>query len=402
MVAAPVTTSGRADVAHPPMATRFLPSRTLYHFALLPAKGREQTIPITRCMGCRWVGTPVSTATERGVGQGASAGAVLCIYVVCITMLGMMSERVRPATILLLACVLSAACGVSSSATPTAPPPTYTLYPTSTTSRPRPTSTPMMTPTVTAVPELKRKVNVAGDRLYVHCMGAGTPAVIMEAGYNDVGETWSLVQPEVARYARACAYDRAGLGQSDPGPGARDSLDAVTALHALLNNAGIEGPYVLVGHSLGGEYVRLYAGRYPQDVAGLVLVDSAHPDQFQRSAAVLPPASPSDSESVQFYREWFTNATPDPTLRLELYAPGSLGDLPLVVLTAPDKQRADDVPAELNARLNRIWLEMQRELAQLSTNSRHVLSGESQHFIQQDEPELVIEAILWVLEEVSR
>ena len=76
--------------------------------------------------------------------------------------------------------------------------------------------------------------------------------------------------------------------------------------------------------------------------------------------------------------------------------------MPPVVLTAPNKQRADDVPAELNARLNRVWLELQRELAQLSTNSRHVLSGESQHFIQQDEPELVIEAILWVLEEVSR
>jgi hypothetical protein len=76
--------------------------------------------------------------------------------------------------------------------------------------------------------------------------------------------------------------------------------------------------------------------------------------------------------------------------------------MPPVVLTAPNKQRADDVPAELNARLNRIWLELQRELAQLSTNSRHVISEESQHFIQQDEPELVIEAILWVLEEVSR
>jgi pimeloyl-ACP methyl ester carboxylesterase len=318
-----------------------------------------------------------------------------------------MSERVRCATLLLVACVVSVACGVSPSATSTVPPPTFTLYPTSTatpapTGTPRPTSTPTLTPTATVVPELERKVNVAGDQLYIHCMGAGTPAVIMEAGYNDVGETWSLVQPEVARYARVCAYDRAGLGQSDPGPGARNGLDAVITLHTLLRYAGIEGPYVLVGHSLGGEYVRLYASRYPQDVAGLVLVDSAHPDQFQRSAAVLPPASPSDSESVKFYREWFTNATPDPTLSLELYAPGSLGDLPLVVLTAPNKQRADDVPAELNARLNQIWLEMQQELVQLSTYSRHVISEESQHFIQQDEPELVIEAILWVLEEVLR
>jgi pimeloyl-ACP methyl ester carboxylesterase len=201
---------------------------------------------------------------------------------------------------------------------------------------------------------------------------------------------------------RACAYDRAGLGKSDPGPEAGSALEAVTALHALLGNAGIEGPYLLVGHSLGGEYVRLYASRYRQEVVGLVLVDSAHPDQWQRSAAVLPPPSPSDSESVRFYREWFTSAAPDPTLSPALYAPGSLGDLPLVVLSAPDKQRADDVPAELNASLNRVWLELQRELVQLSTNSRHVISEQSQHFIQQDEPELVIKAILWVLEEASR
>lgn len=320
---------------------------------------------------------------------------------------GVMSERVRCATILLVACVVSAACGASPSAAPTEPPPTYTRYPTSTatpapTSTPRPTSTPATMPTATLVPELKRKVNVVGYRLYIHCTGAGTPAVIMEAGYNDVGETWSLVQPEVARFTRVCTYDRAGLGQSDPDPEARNSLDAVIALHTLLRNADIEGPYILVGHSLGGQYVRLYASRYHQDVVGLVLVDSSHPDQFQRSAAVLPPASPSDSESVRFYREWFTNATRDPTLSPELYAPGSLGDLPLVVLTAPSKQRADDVPAELNARLNQVWLEMQQELAQLSTNSRHVISEKSQHFIQQDEPELVIEAILWVLEEVTR
>ena len=89
-------------------------------------------------------------------------------------------------------------------------------------------------------------------------------------------------------------------------------------------------------------------------------------------------------------------------MSLALYAPGSLGDLPLVVLTAPNKQRADDVPAEMNAALNQVWLEMQQELAQLSANSRHVISEKSQHFIQQDEPELVIEAILWVLEEASR
>lgn len=322
-------------------------------------------------------------------------------------MSGTMSVRFCCATFLLFACILGAACGAARSATPGALSPTYTPSPTRTatptpTHTPRPTATPAPTPTATPLPETACKVDVDGVGLYVHCMGAGAPAIIIEAGYNDHGETWSLVQPEVARYTQACTYDRAGLGQSDPGPEARSSLDAVLTLHRLLGNAGIGGPYVLVGHSLGGQYTRLYAGRYAQDVAGLVLVDSAHADQFERSAAVLPPPSPADSESVRFCREWFTTAVRDPTLSPVLYAPGWLGALPLVVLTAPDKQRAGDVPAELNDRLSQVWLELQRELVQLSTNSRHLISHKSDHFIQQDEPQLVIEAILWVLEEASR
>jgi pimeloyl-ACP methyl ester carboxylesterase len=240
-------------------------------------------------------------------------------------------------------------------------------------------------------------VDVGGYQLYIHCTGKGPPTVIMEAGYGDVGETWSLVQPKVAGLTRACSYDRAGLGLSDPGPEPRHSLQIVDELHTLLANAGIEGPFVLVGHSMGGLYMRLYAGRYRQDVVGLVLVDSAHPDQVRRQAAVLPPESPDDSESLRFYRDWFTNAPDDPTLNPELFEAGSLGDMPLVVLTAPNKERADDFPAELNARFNQIWVELQEELVQLSSNSTHVISEKSQHFIQRDQPELVIDAIRQVV-----
>jgi formylglycine-generating enzyme required for sulfatase activity/pimeloyl-ACP methyl ester carboxylesterase len=247
--------------------------------------------------------------------------------------------------------------------------------------------------------ELKEKVDVGGHRLYIHCSGTGVPAVILEAGFNDVGATWSQVQPEVARVSRVCSYDRAGLGRSDRVSEPGNSQQAAHQLHTLLENAGIQGPYVLVGHSLGGLYMRLFADRYREQVAGLVLVDSSHPDQYRRSAAVLPPESPDESESVKFYRDWFTTATPDPTLKPELFQAGSLGDLPLAVLTAPNKQRADDVPTELNDKFNQIWVELQVELAQLSSNSTHIIAEESGHFIQHDQPDLVIGAIEQVVQE---
>jgi pimeloyl-ACP methyl ester carboxylesterase len=250
--------------------------------------------------------------------------------------------------------------------------------------------------------EFKGRVDVGGYEMYLHCVGAGTPTVILEAGYDDIAETWSLVQPEVARFTRACAYDRAGLGQSEPGPEPRNSLQMVKELHALLDKAGIEGPYVLVGHSLGGMYARLFADRYQEDVVGLVLVDSSHIDQFWRSAAVLPSESPNESESLRFYREWFTNPPTYPTLPRRLFEAGSLGNMPLVVLTSPVKERADDLPRGLSAKFDEIWVELQKEWAQISSHSTHVMADKSGHFIQHDQPDLVIDAILQVVEDARR
>ena len=243
---------------------------------------------------------------------------------------------------------------------------------------------------------------MGGYHLFVNCIGIGSPTVMMEAGWNDVGDTWHLVQPEIAELTQVCSYDRAGLGNSEPGPEPRTMPQVVEELHTLLENAGVEGPYVLVGHSRGGSLMRLYADLYQEQVVGLILVDSSHPDTPQRSLAVLPPESPDDSESLKFYRNWLTSSINDPTIKVdpELYEAGSLGDLPLVVLTAMNKQRADDFPADLNAKFNEIWLELQKELAQLSSNSIHIVSQESAHFIQEEQPDLVIDAILQVIEKV--
>jgi pimeloyl-ACP methyl ester carboxylesterase len=128
-----------------------------------------------------------------------------------------------------------------------------------------------------------RMVSVGDHRLHIDCMGAGSPTVVLESGWSFTSIEWSAhVQPEVAKHTRVCAYDRAGLAYSEAGPAPRDANEVADELHTLLHKANVKGPYVLVGHSLGGLYTRVYADRYPKEVAGMVLVQSMHPDQFQR------------------------------------------------------------------------------------------------------------------------
>jgi pimeloyl-ACP methyl ester carboxylesterase len=128
--------------------------------------------------------------------------------------------------------------------------------------------------------------------LYIKCSGEerkGVPVVVLDAGMGSTSDVWSLVQPKVTQFARVCSYDRAGLGKSDRAPQAHTSADIVSDLHNLLTKAGVNPPYVLVGHSLGGMNARLYASKYPKEVVGMVLVDSTHEDENDRMIAVLPP-----------------------------------------------------------------------------------------------------------------
>ena len=135
-----------------------------------------------------------------------------------------------------------------------------------------------------AYPPPGELVDVDGHRLHINCVGQGSPTVILEAANLGMSAHWVRVQQQVADTTRVCAYDRAGMGWSERGPEPRDAKQISSELHDLLANAaGIEGPYVLVGHSYGGLYARMYAARYSEEVAGVVLVDSTHPEQFTRS-----------------------------------------------------------------------------------------------------------------------
>jgi len=136
-----------------------------------------------------------------------------------------------------------------------------------------------------AYPPPGEMVDVGGYRLHINCVGQGSPTVILESGLGNMSADWANVQPEVAETTRVCAYDRAGTGWSEPGPEPRDPQQIARELHTLLGNAGIDGPYVLVGQSFGGLYVRMFAARYPKEVAGMALVDASHPDMWTR----LPP-----------------------------------------------------------------------------------------------------------------
>jgi pimeloyl-ACP methyl ester carboxylesterase len=131
-----------------------------------------------------------------------------------------------------------------------------------------------------AYPPPGEMVDVGGYSLHINCVGRGSPTVVLDAGTGEMSANWVLVQREVSNTTRVCAYDRAGMGWSEMGPEPRDATQITGELHALLEGAGIEGPYVLVGHSFGGLYAQTYAARYPEEVAGVGLVESSHPEQF--------------------------------------------------------------------------------------------------------------------------
>lgn len=131
-------------------------------------------------------------------------------------------------------------------------------------------------------------VDIGGRRLNLYCVGSGSPTVVLDTGLGGTTADWSRVQARIAHTTRVCSYDRAGMGFSDPAPAPRNAGTAVSDLHVLLQRAGIPPPYVLVGHSIAGLYDRLYADRFPGEVAGMVLVDPSYPHQIQEGDRIYP------------------------------------------------------------------------------------------------------------------
>jgi pimeloyl-ACP methyl ester carboxylesterase len=243
-----------------------------------------------------------------------------------------------------------------------------------------------------------RLVDLGGRHLYLECQGTAAPTIVFVAGLGDRGETaWGAVWGRVARSTRACVYDRAGLGRSDPNPKSATYQGAADDLHALLRRGRIPGPYVLVGHSLGGLLARLYAHQYPADVAGVVLVDATPVAWFPTVQRLLPPAllSPLTHNPEGFdLRQGLTSLTP-------LDRPGVLDRRPLAVIWAPN-QPPPGLPPSTTQELARSWEAEQARLARLSSASRLQRVPGSGHYLQRDRPDLVVAGIDDVLRTLQR
>jgi pimeloyl-ACP methyl ester carboxylesterase len=279
-------------------------------------------------------------------------------------------------------------------------------------------------------PEPGQLVDVGGYRLKLNCAGAGNPTVILESGLGDVSIEWQPVQTEIAKFSRVCSYDRAGYGGSDPGPLPRTSERIAQELHALLQRAGEKPPFVLVGHSFGGYSVRVFNGRFPDEVAGLVLVDAVQEDQYElltpawqqvgaalakrykqqaRTAPFLIDlgiarlmlrARGQEENSYLYLQSKYLRARASElenmrTSAEQARAAGSLGDKPLIILTAGEEPAP---PPGLSKRdlddYQRIWVsDLQLRLAHLSTKGKRLIVQGSGHDIPADRPDSIVSAV---------
>jgi pimeloyl-ACP methyl ester carboxylesterase len=288
-----------------------------------------------------------------------------------------------------------------------------------------------------------RLIDVGGYRLHAQIAGQGAPVVVMDSGLTGNSIAYAAVLPRVARFTRGCAFDRAGYPWSDPAPAhlPRTSVQIVAEMRAMLQNAGLEKPYVLVGASFGGINILTYALRHPDEVAGLVFADSSHPEMFERVPGVpspgqtrqglrlfatlarwgltkwlapllargvahgwsnLPPEAYAAQKLLFERPEYFEIAAREAEAGVENFAGaraprGALGDLPLVVLTGA-AQWVDGRPTPMK----KAMLALREEMRALSSRGQHVVVEKSGHAITVDQPGAVVNAIRQVVDAVRQ
>jgi pimeloyl-ACP methyl ester carboxylesterase len=296
--------------------------------------------------------------------------------------------------------------------------------------------------------QAKRKIPVRGElidigdhKLNINLKGTGVPLVVFEAGVDGGGSlVWSKVQDEVSEFNATASYDRAGILFSERGKSPKTGEAIAVELHTLLQKAGQKGPYILVGHSGAGLSLRSFVAKYPKEVSGIIFVDVSHPDQFNRLKEVFGSMAFRQSPKwinrlacsvgiVRMQAKTFsfinTSVTDSINIITRKFLPKSFpavseeegnalaiieetgkitsfGDIPLIVITGTgDSRRASFPTEEMAVKYEEIWMGMQKDLLKLSTNSEHVLASKSGHYVQLEQPEVVVEAIRKLLTEVA-
>ena len=294
-------------------------------------------------------------------------------------------------------------------------------------------------------PPLGELVDVGDHRLHIHCSGTGPQTVILEAGGGSWSADWNLVQSQVEAFTKVCSYDRAGFGWSERGSEPRTINRLVSELHMLLENAELNGPYIMVGASFGGSIVQLFEKNHPELVSALVLVDGRSKEFSSRFKAIAPAAAQSSAEQAQdiaglddlrlLSATLFalgTRQTPPeemPSELRQLYAHlgrltknlatgakenivdlvsdqqmqgvGFIGEKPLVVISHGQKNMFNGLPEAQSRRAESLWIETQGRLAEMSTNSRSVVAEQSGHDIQYEQPNLIARQIEYLVAELE-
>ncbi len=275
-------------------------------------------------------------------------------------------------------------------------------------------------------PPLGKLYSIGSHKMHLVCRGQGPVTVVFEAGFGQFSKGWEDILEPVSKVTRACSYDRSGMGWSEESDLPRNSENIANELSALLKAAAIEGPFILIAHSMGGLHARVFAGLNPDLVKGLILIDASHEKQWD----LVPHHEITLPKRIQYFRGLYLRALfglnrlvllageksqdPGPVTLLKrnpkfhktqyreleaipenqeiIRSVRLKNDLPLVIITAGIRPE-NKTPA---------WFELQKDLLSLSTSSRQVFAWESRHFVQNEQPELVLEEIFNMIDLVQK
>jgi pimeloyl-ACP methyl ester carboxylesterase len=273
-------------------------------------------------------------------------------------------------------------------------------------------------------------IDVNGHNMHINCVGNKSPTIILDSGTGGFSLEWKDIQRSLSQYVRICAYDRAGYGWSDMGPLPRTTKRITHELHTLLQNAGIHGPYIMVGHSFGGFTAQYFARHFNNEIAGIVLIDSSHEEQVYRlpengkdvvrrslhqdrsnmiTKSVLHEHFPKEEAAVaqQLMTRWSALLTWREEMANYALSSRELRDIhhkplpetPLIILSRGKRVWPE---TEYGDAMEEAWTELQEELSYLSDLTTHIIAENSGHSIHLDEPELVVDAIHDVLSFVEK